>query len=61
MWWGWCGGMHGHQASKERERRGVRDGRVDVEWKGLKTKVRRVDTQLMSKFVMLCFVRTQEF
>lgn len=34
-----------------------------LEWKGLKTEVRRADIQqqLMSKFIPLCCVRTQEF
>lgn len=53
--------MVGRQESKERGVRGIRDGRKGMEWKGLKTKARREDTQLMSKFVSLCFVRTHEF
>lgn len=43
--------------------RKVRDRRlVDLEWEGLRTKVRSMtNTQLMSKLVTICFVRTHEF
>lgn len=48
--------------SNQRREKGVKDGRIDVKWKGLKSKVRRVDTHTADvKTIMPCSVRTHEF